>query len=157
MVSLYRKPLSVYILLGFLSVVGILSGLKLPISLFPNSSQPEITVNLDYGDFSRDEFQTMIGSHLEGQLKGALVDGRKVDQLTTEYRDRGVRFKVLFEWGTDGQKALREVQAIAYSLSGSWSDEIRDSLWVNFFNENGGFLAISFYSTKKSLDELYEW
>lgn len=156
MQSLYRKPLSVYILLGFLAIVGILSGLKLPISLFPNSSQPEVAVNLDYGDYSREEFQNSVGSTLEGQLKGTLVDGHPVDLLTTEYRDRGVRFRVLFEWGTDGQRALREVQAITSAQSGAWPQEIRDSMNVNFWNENGGFLAISFFSSKRSLDEIYD-
>jgi len=157
MESLYRKPLSVYILLGFFAILGILAGTQLPISLFPNSSQPEITVNVDYGDYSRQEFQTMIGSHLEGQLKSALVQGHLVEQLTTEYRDKNVRYQVLFEWGTDGQSALREVEAIAASLSGSWSEEIRKSLNVNFWNENGGFLAISFFSNKRTMDELYDF
>lgn len=154
--SLYRKPLSVYFLLGFLALVGVLCGLKLPVSLFPNSSQPEIVVNLSYGDYSKEEFQTTIGSQLEGHLKTALVDGHKVDQLTTEYRDRDVRFKVLFEWGTEGQRALRELQAISSSLSGSWPEEIRKSLEVWFWNENGGFLAISFFSSKRTLDEIYD-
>jgi hydrophobic/amphiphilic exporter-1 (mainly G- bacteria), HAE1 family len=154
--SLYRKPLSVYILLGFLAIIGIFSGAKLPISLFPNSSQPEISISVDYGDFSREEFKTMIGSQLEGQIKGALIDGFRVDQLTTEYRDRGIKIRALFEWGTDGQKALRELESISTAQSGAWPEEIRKSLRVQFWNENGGFLAISFFSSKRSLDEIYD-
>jgi multidrug efflux pump subunit AcrB len=69
MKSLYSKPLRVYLILGVIALCGLLSGLQLPISLFPMSNQPVIAVNLNYGSLSSQQFYESIGSTLEAKLK----------------------------------------------------------------------------------------
>lgn len=154
--SVYTSPLRVYLVLALLALWGALSGFSLPISLFPNSSKPKINVSVPYGDLTAHEFSRTYGWIIENQVKGLLVDGKGVENLTTHYRGKDVDFTVEFEWGVPGQKALRDVQTLMAALSASWPEESRRSYGVNVWNENGGFLALSFYSPLRSLDDLYD-
>lgn len=156
MEAIYRGPLRVYLILGFAALVGIFCGLKLPISLFPNSSQPIVAVNIPYGDLSQEEFSLNYGPFVEGPLKGIQVDNFRVSELTTQYRDSGVQFLLTFDWGCDGEKAGREVKNVVSALNSSWPEEIRKGTMVHNWSENTGFLAISFYSPQRSLDEIYD-
>jgi multidrug efflux pump subunit AcrB len=154
--DIYKNPLRVYLVLGLLAIWGILAGLTLPVSLFPNSSKPTISANVDYGDLTADEFYKSYGRQAEAQMKSILVDGKAVDELTAEYRKSQAHYKVEFEWGATGEKALREVQTLFAALSASWPEDSRNGYNVRFWNENSGFLALSFYSPTRTLDELFD-
>jgi HAE1 family hydrophobic/amphiphilic exporter-1 len=154
--EIYKSPLRVYLVLALLALWGVLSGLSLPISLFPNSSKPTIHAQVNYGNLAPDEFSKTYGGIIESQLKGLLVDGKTVENLTTYYRAKEVEFTIEFQWGTPGERALREVQTLMAALSAAWPEESRRNYSVNYWSENSGFLALSFYSPLRSLDDLYE-
>ena len=154
--DIYKSPLRVYLVLALLALWGILSGFSLPISLFPNSSKPTINTQVSYGELTSDEFSKTYGGPIEAQLKGMMFDGHGVENLTTNYRGKEAEFTIEFQWGTSGERALREVQTLMAALSASWPEESRRSYSVNSYSENSGFLALSFYSPLRSLDELYE-
>ncbi|MGZ3723029.1 MAG: efflux RND transporter permease subunit [Bdellovibrionales bacterium] len=156
MTSLYQSPLRVYLALGALALWGLFSGFQLPVSLFPNSSKPTVSVQMGYGDMSAQEFLNTYGRDFEGSLQGIDVAGTEVDKLTATYSPGYVLYKIEFKWGADPRKALREVQTVTASLTAQLSQEIRQSTEVETWNENSGFLAVSFYSQKRSLDELYK-
>ncbi len=156
MENLYRSPLRVYVLLLSFAIWGIWSGLSLPISLFPNSSQPEIVLDVPYGDLSASEFLKTYGDSLEGQLESILVNGIRVEKLQAEYRDRNVRYRALFGWGASGDQALKEVKSLLSAASGSWPEEMRLGAEVHNWDENGGFFAVSFFSNQRPMDELYQ-
>lgn len=157
MSSLYNSPVRVYVMMFALAIWGVWSGLSLPISLFPNSSQPEIFVKIPYGDYSASEFLHSYGEGIESRLQSTIIDGSRVDQLTAEYGEREVTYRTLFQWGTDGDAALKELESTIGSLSASWPEEIRLGTIVNSNNESGGFFAISFYSDQRSIEELYNY
>ncbi len=54
--GIYSSPLRVYLILAALAAAGIASGLRLPISLFPNSTKPRVRVRLEYRSITADEF-----------------------------------------------------------------------------------------------------
>ena len=56
MKGIYASPLRVYLCLAVLALIGVFSGMRLPISLFPNSSKPVIGVDIPYGSTTADEF-----------------------------------------------------------------------------------------------------
>ncbi|PWU15097.1 MAG: hypothetical protein C5B49_12335 [Bdellovibrio sp.] len=153
---LYRSPVRVYVVLLSLAVWGVWSGLTMPISLFPNSSQPDIVVQVPFGDLPPSEFLRTYGELFEGQLKSAVVQGHRVEKLTADYREQNVRYHLLFQWGTDDDGALKEIQTLTAAASATWPEEIRLGTWVNSWSGNGE-LAVSFYSGKRSLDELYQY
>ena len=142
--------------LGALALWGIVSGLQLPISLFPNSTKPAVSVNMGYGDMSAQEFLNTYGRRFESELQAISVDGTDVDLIKAYYQSGHVRFVLEFKWGADPKKALREVQTVTAAMVAQLSQEIRQSTSIDTWSENSGFLALSYYSQKRSLDELYK-
>ena len=55
MEGIYRTPLRVYLVLAILSLAGLYCAIKLPVSLFPNSSKPHIRACLNI-DLAPDAF-----------------------------------------------------------------------------------------------------
>lgn len=156
MSNLYSKPLRVYIILGALAIWGIISGLQLPISLFPNSSQITISVNIPTGSLSSQQFFEAYGNNLESNLQGMKVESVAVKELKADYRNQNANYQITFEWGADPEKAKSDVENMVNSRMASASEDIRRGISVYSWSENRGFFAISFYSPMRSLDDLYQ-
>jgi HAE1 family hydrophobic/amphiphilic exporter-1 len=146
----------VYVILGALALWGIFSGLQLPISLFPNSSQITISANIPTGSFSSQQFYEAYGRELEAGLQGIKVDSVSVKEIRAEYRNQNTNYVITFEWGADPEKSIMAVKNLINTRFASAGDEIRRSISVNSWNENRGFFAVSFYSPMRSLDDLYQ-
>lgn len=153
---LYRSPLRVYFTLALLALWGLSAGFHLPISLFPDSSKPKIELTVNYGDLTAEEFSRTYGLVIENGLRGLLIDGKTPENLTATYNANDVDYLVEFQWDTSGEKALREMQTLGAALSATWPEESRRNYSVQTWRENGGFLALSFYSPLRSLDDLYD-
>lgn len=157
MSKLYQSPLRVYLCLLCLALWGAVSGLHLPVSLFPNSSKPKISVSVSFGGLTPDEFIRSYGKQFENRLKGAAFDDHEVEKVTASYEKTSVYYTVEYKWGTPPESALREVQTVANSYGARFPTEIRDNMWVWGRSENSGFLAVTFYSSTRSLDDLYSY
>lgn len=156
MSRLYGSPLRVYLCLALLAAVGIFSGLKLPISMFPNSSKPVVMVRVPYANLTAEEFAKIYGAQIEYRLHGLSDDTIKISTIETYYQADRAQFKVTFDWNVEQKRATKEVETAIYGLSAQFPKEMRDRLQVNSWSENSGFLAISIYSDSRSLDELYD-
>ncbi|MGK5086195.1 efflux RND transporter permease subunit [Bdellovibrionota bacterium FG-2] len=128
----------------------------MPISLFPNSTKPTVGVTVSYGSSTPDEFLNAYGRTFEGLLGSVTGDLVQLETLKANYERDSVYYKLEFQWGNSPIAALKEVELIANSFSSRLPSEMRDSVGVWTDQENNGFLAISFYSSKRSLDELYK-
>lgn len=153
---IYASPLRVYLCLGALAIAGILSGTRLPVSLFPNSAKPEVGVNISYGSSSAEEFLQVYGKDLEDELKSISTDQVQVEKVEATYGGDHVRYSVKFKWQDPFQDALKEVESVVHAYSARFPIDVRDSVHVWWDSENSGFLAISFYSPIRSPDELYD-
>lgn len=156
MLGLYSRPLRVYIILAALALWGILSGTQLPISLFPNSSQVRVVVRMPYGSMSSTQFFETYGKKLEADLQGVKVNGVGVQILKAKYKSSGADFRMIFDWGAEPDQALRDIETKVNSRFSSAEEEIRVAVRVDSWKENQGFIAISFYSPLRSLDEIYD-
>lgn len=154
--SLYTKPLRVYVILGALALWGIWSGLKLPISLFPNSNEVLIAVDVPYGSYSSQQFFDLYGQKIESSLQGIKSNSIPVKELRAEYRNQNTQYLVRFDWGADPDKALNDISNLVRTHLSSAGDEILRGLRVNSWSDNRGFFAVSFYSPLHSLDEVYQ-
>ncbi|TNE98306.1 MAG: efflux RND transporter permease subunit [Deltaproteobacteria bacterium] len=154
--GLYSSPLRVYIILGALALMGLLAGSKLPISLYPNSNKPTIWSSISYGHMNAEEFVNNYGSKIENSLKAIQTNDLEVVKVSSTYNKSGANYNIEFQWGSDPKEAKREVLNVLTGLSSSWPKEIRDSLGVNYWSRSSGFIAISFYSEKRSLNELFK-
>lgn len=153
--SIYASPLRVYLCLGLLALAGIYLGTKLPVSLFPNSSKPTISVQMPYGAATAEEFLNSYGTDLEANLRKISVGRAVVEKLEATYEDFSVAYKVEFKWGADPKEALKEVQTVVNAYAARVPKEVRDNTWVWNWNRSGGFLAVSFYSKTRSLTDVY--
>lgn len=153
--GLYTTPMRVYITLGAFALWGILSGLQLPVSLFPNSSQVTVGANVPTGIFSAQQFYDAYGRELESQLQNVKVGSSRVKELRADYHNHSAQYQLQFEWGTDPEKAVSEVTAVINTRFASSPEEVRRGIQVYTWSENRGFFAVSFYSPMRSLDELY--
>jgi HAE1 family hydrophobic/amphiphilic exporter-1 len=153
--GIYASPLRVYIALGFLACVGIFAGAKLPISLFPNSSKPKIAVHIPFGALTSDEFLNLYGRNLESSLQSISTDETPIEKLEASYAQDRVNYTVQFGWGTNSELAKKEVEQVVNTVANRFPDEMRLGTGVWPENENSGFVAISFYSDTRSLDNLY--
>ena len=155
MKSLYASPLRVYLCLGLLALAGVYSGLKLPVSLFPNSAQPRVSVNVPYAGGTPENFVLTHGVAFEGQLSSIATSEVEVEEVEASYSAQSAHYSVTFKWGSDPQAAYREVDLTARAFSARLSEEARRGVSVHSYNSNTGFFAMSFYSDKRGLDAIY--
>jgi len=154
--SVFSSPFKVYLLLIGFAILGIFAGYQLPISLYPNSSKPTVYVSISYGNLTADEFRKQYGSVIESKIVAFSTEKLSVDNLYSTYRSGNVSYRIDFKWGDDPKEALIEVNNLMTSLSGSWPQEIRDNYGVGVSEESSGFVAISYFSEKRTPDELYD-
>ncbi|MBC7372192.1 MAG: efflux RND transporter permease subunit [Bdellovibrionaceae bacterium] len=156
MIGIYTRPLRVYIALGALALWGILSGLQLPISLFPTSSQTTVAARIPVGSLSEKQFYEAYGRDLESKLQSLKIDSIGVKSLEADYSNLTARYKVTFDWGADSEKAMNDVRNLITTRFAGSPQAITRSIEVYSYRGNSGFLAVSFYSPLRSLDELYK-
>lgn len=156
MEKLYSSPFRLLIIVTLLTTLGALAGLRLPISLFPNSSKPTIWVGMSYGTLNTDEFVSLYGSRVESVLGGLSSPGLEVEKVISDYSRNRVNYQVEFGWGADPKEAIREIQTSINGITASFPREIRDSVGVNFWSRSSGMIAITFFSPSLSLEELFK-
>lgn len=108
----HRRSLLFVIALG--AIAGALTGLRLPISLFPNVAFPRAVVSLDAGDRPAEQMATLVTVPVEEALRR--VPGVRDVKSTTS---RGsAQISLNFDWGTDMSQATLQAQsAIAEILA----------------------------------------
>jgi len=156
MKELYQSPLRVFIIVTVLCAAGLLAAFNLPISLFPNSSKPTISVSISYGTLNAQEFISLYGQRLENALNAVSTPNLEVEKLSADYARSRVNYRAEFAWGADPKESLREIQSVVNSFTSGFPREIRDSARVNFWSNSSGFVAISFFSPERNLDDLYK-
>lgn len=154
--NIYSSPLKVYIIIAVLALIGLLSGRLLPISLFPNSSRPTIGINIKYNNLTSEQFTSNYGETIEARLSSLKNGPSGLEQVTATYRKSSVEYVAKFAWGIAPREAKIDIENIVNGLSSSWPELIRNSLSIYSWNRNSGFIAVSFYSDKRNLDDLYK-
>jgi HAE1 family hydrophobic/amphiphilic exporter-1 len=154
--KIISSQLRVFIIIASFAALGLFLSTRLPISLFPNSSKPHINIWVSYGGMGARDFIREYGARFEFELKSLKSSEVEVEEVEAKYNATGVTYDIEFEWGGSGDSALREVTTIANSLKSKLPKEAADSMNVRQWNRNTGFLAISFFSNERSLNEIYD-
>ena len=101
-----RRPVAVAMLFLAISLLGIISFLRLPIDLLPDVSYPRLVVYTTYPDVAPAEVERLITERVEAQ--GAAVPG--VEKVTSVSRDGVSLVTLRFAWGTDMDFAMLNVR-----------------------------------------------
>jgi multidrug efflux pump subunit AcrB len=157
MKSVYQSPKRIYLIFIALGLLGLVSGLNLPISLFPNTSKPKVWIQVDYDGMTQASFYQNYGKTFEAGLKKIEQADLKIDEIRARYFGRSADYQIEFEWSTPNDLALSETRQIVNNLKSAMPQSMADKIGVNQWNRNSGFLAVSFFGQKKSLDELYRY
>ncbi len=113
-------------------------------------------MGIPYGNLTNQEFLYAHGISIERRLENLETDSVKVTRVQANYGGNDAEYTVEFEWGTPARTALNEVTNVINSFSSELPKESRDNRWIWYNNENSGFFAASFFSSKRSLDDLYK-
>jgi len=106
-----RSILSLFL---FLSVAGLLTAFKLPVSLFPEVNFPRIAINVDAGDRPADQMVIAVTRKIEAAVRPI----RGVVSIRSTSTRGSAEASVTFAWGSDmGAALLRVESAINQILS----------------------------------------
>jgi hydrophobic/amphiphilic exporter-1 (mainly G- bacteria), HAE1 family len=89
-------------------------------------------------------------------LRQISTDRVEVEKLESTYWPESAGYSVKFRWGVASREAFREVLSVVNAFSSRFTQEVRNGMSVDLEGTNSGFLAISFYTDVRTLDELYE-
>ncbi|MEI8026273.1 MAG: efflux RND transporter permease subunit [Pseudomonadota bacterium] len=156
--KIYANPIRVYLFLGLLALIGLWAGGKLPVSLFPNSVRPGVSVTFSLSGYTPESFRNELGSEIESAFKKMNSSLIHVDQVNAEYSKEGnIEYRLKFSWNTSASEALKEVQNIMRGYSERFPTKMRDS--VNIYNRGSerakGFYVASLSSDQRPVEELY--
>jgi CzcA family heavy metal efflux pump len=98
---------SLLFMIALVALAGIFTGLKLPISLFPDVSFPRVVVSLDAGDRPAEQMASLVTLPVEQAVRR--VPG-VVDMHSTSSRGSG-ELSINFDWGTDMAQATLQINA----------------------------------------------
>ena len=101
-----RRPVAVAMLFLAISLLGVISFLRLPIDLLPDVSYPRLVVYTTYADVAPAEVERLITERIEAQ--GAAVPG--VENVTSVSRNGVSLVTLRFAWGTDMDFAMLNVR-----------------------------------------------
>lgn len=92
----------------FIVFAGLAALKALPISLFPSSSKPSVSMTVSY-DFDIQEFKSELGRKIENSL----LNLDKVERVEVTYQLNSTTFYVYFDWNKKPNQAVNDVTAVA--------------------------------------------
>ena len=111
-----RRPVTTYMVVLIVLILGGISFLKIPIDLMPEITFPTVTVSTNYENVNPQEIETLVVEPIEKAVSS--VEGVEgVSSVSVEGRSQ---IRVSFTWGTDLDSAASDMRAKI--------DRIRDDL-----------------------------
>ncbi len=140
---------------GFLILMicglGLLQFFRLPIALYPQTSRPTISINVDTYGISSEDFSERYGNDIESKI----LSIKDVENITGDYETNNASWEVEFGWGYDEEKATTQIKSI---LAGIESQFPKD--WGGFqFNSRKGEnneIVYTAHSNTLSEEDLYQ-
>ncbi len=153
--TIYASPTRVYLCFFLLGIVGILCYQTLPLSLFPNSTRPEIGTGMPYGDLTRDGFLTTYGKEIESKLQAIQTKGCTTDRVEATYSHKSVHYSIRFAWGDDGATCLKEAKQLIDTYKSQWPQDIQQRTYIWQNSSGTGFFLASLHSDSRSDEAIY--
>jgi len=101
-----HKPVTMFMISGVITLLGIISLTKLPVDLMPEFEQPQLTVRTSYTGVGPLEMEELITRPME-QAVSAVPGVTRVESTSSEGNSQ---VRLNFDWGTDLSEAADEVR-----------------------------------------------
>ena len=102
---LIERPIAVFMAFTAFFILGIITYLNIPVSLLPDISIPEITVQISGKNFSARELENTLVTPIREQL----MQVRMLKDLHSETRDGNAIIRLNFEYGANTDLVFIEV------------------------------------------------
>ncbi len=101
-----RRPVTVYMVVLSVLILGGVSFLKIPIELMPEITFPTVTINTRYENVNPQEIETLITEPVEKAVS-SVAGVEEVSSVAVEGRSQ---VRVSFSWGTDLDSAVTDLR-----------------------------------------------
>ncbi len=101
-----HRPVTMFMISGVITLLGIISLTKLPVDLMPEFEQPQLTVRTSYTGVGPLEMEELITRPME-QAVSAVPGVTRVESTSSEGNSQ---VRLNFDWGTDLSEAADEVR-----------------------------------------------
>jgi len=153
---LYNSPIRIYMAFFLLGLLGLFCYFRLPVALFPNSTRPEVGIEIPYGSLTREGFLSTYGKDLEGRLHRIQSDHCVTDLVEGEYYRSSAEYHIRFSWGNRGAECLKEVQQILMPIKSQFPEDVQNRTYTYPDSRGTGFFLANFYSATRSDVDLYK-
>src|SRR5690349_9456417 len=102
----YRQSRAVMTVVAILCVAGIMSALRLPSAIFPNTDFPRVVIILDNGDVPADQMLATVTRPVEEAMNG--IPG--IQTIKSKTSRGSAEINLFFQWNTNPKEELGLVQ-----------------------------------------------
>lgn len=147
-----NRPILSVVLSVILTLLGLLSLTKLPVSQFPGIAPPEVNVTVEYAGANAETLTKAAMVKLERIING--VPGMKY--MSTEVGNDGIGvIQIIFEVGTSPDVASVNVQNRVAAIMGQLPAEVVRNGVKIAKEENGMLMYLNLFSTREGMDEKF--
>jgi len=102
-----KRPVTIVMFFSALMILGVFSGLRMPIDLMPDITFPAINISTSYSGAGPEEIEELVTIPVEQAV--STVNGVKsISSTSSEGRSR---VTVFFDWGVDLEEATNDIRA----------------------------------------------
>ncbi|MFC5457079.1 efflux RND transporter permease subunit [Prosthecobacter fluviatilis] len=147
-----NRPILSVVLSVILTLLGLLSLTKLPVSQFPGIAPPEVNVTVEYAGANAETLTKAAMVKLERSING--VPGMKY--MSTDVGNDGVGVvQIIFEVGTNPDTASVNVQNRVAAIMGQLPAEVVRNGVKIAKEENAMLMYLNIFSTRSDVDEKF--
>jgi len=150
--NIYNKKITLFMLFGALSLLGIISFFYIPIRLMPNTTYPGLIIRTEYHGVSPDKIEEIITIPLENYI--SMVGGIKRIYSTSE--EGKSEISIEFSRSVNIEVKAAEIRAIVDIISGSFPDDVQEPALLQYDPDDHPVITVSVIDDQKNLNELRE-
>src|SRR3954468_18254512 len=99
-----ERPVMMSMISAIIILLGVISLTRLPVDLFPDISQPTVSVRVNYTGVGPLEMEELVTRPLEQQLSA--VQG--LEMMNSSSNEGSTNIQMNFVWGTDLSEAMND-------------------------------------------------
>lgn len=146
-----NSSLIVFIIITIIGL-GLYLFYKIPISLYPETSKPEIRASLNFQGIDAKSFYDEYGRDLEAKLRAI----KTVEKVTGEYNTGYANWSIEFNWGVEVDDASSKVTNVTSSFENRLPSDWPHIYTFSHSKNNFKNIVFSVQSNELSEGELYE-
>ncbi len=101
-----RRPITVYMFVSVLVLLGAISFMRLPVDLMPEIQNPSLTVRTTYPGVAPEEMENLVTRPLEASLSAA----PSIYRINSTSSEGSSNIRIQFDWGVNLDEAANEIR-----------------------------------------------